>query len=549
MLMMRVLSGRPGPLLLAVLLAALASLPQILPIHEIVDHQDPLFSIWRLNWIGHALFDSAARLFHGNIFYPHEYTLTYSDAVLFQGMFGTALRLAGLSPPVAYNLLLWISFPIAGLSMFLLARHVSGSAWAAVPAALAYALSAYRFDHIMHLEQVWTQWLPLNVFLALRACERRTWRSALALAAGLLVQLTSGLYLFLYTVTALPVFILAEFAATRSIPWRSVLRIAAVGLLVVVPVVAAYAHLYTLGLGNVAPRSLEDARAYSASLGSFFASPERNVVFGWTERLWGNGMNEQQIFPGLAAMALAVMALFRPHRPYRLALATLAGFSTLMALGLNGPLYALFYTFVPGYANLRVPTRYGAFLSLAVAALAACALADLVRRLASDRARLGLTASLVVLVLAETATGRPYIRAVPETPTALDTYLGGQPDTVVMEFPFAQPGWLPGNDPLYQMRSIHHWRPLVNGYSGNYPPDYLLLLERLMRVPPGSTPWIDLIRNAGATHLVVHKGLEKPDITGRLLFELERRTDLESIGEMACWPDSCGVYRLLNPKP
>lgn len=546
MLMMRVLFDRRGPLLVATLLAALAALPQIVPLNQVVDHQDPLFSMWRISWIGHALAERPAQLFHGNIFYPHAYTLTYSDAVLFQGMTGTVLGLAGLAPPVAYNVLLWSSFPIAALTMFLFARHVSGSAWAAVPAALAYALSAYRFDHLMHLEQVWTQWLPLNFFLALRACERRTWRSALALAAGLLLQLTSGLYLFLYTVTALPIFILAEFAATRSVPWRSVGRIGVVGLLIIVPVVMAYAYLYTLGLSNVGARSLNDARAYSASLGSFFASPERNVLFGWTERLWGNGMNEQQIFPGLAASVLAVIALLSPHRPYRLALAALAGFSTLMALGLNGPLYALFYQFVPGYANLRVPTRYGAFLSMAVAGLAACALADLLRRLASERARIGLTASLVVIVLAETATGRPYIRPVPTAPTALDTYLAGQPNAVVMEFPFAQPGWLPGNDHLYQYRSIHHWRPIVNGYSGNYPPEYLQLLEKLQRVPAGSAAWIDFIRNAGATHLVVHKGLDKPDVVGRLLFELERQPDLKSIGEMACWPDSCGVYRLVN---
>lgn len=543
MLMMRVLSDRRGPLLLVIVLAALAALPQVLPLHQVVDHQDPLFSLWRLSWIRHALATEPSRLFHGNIFYPHAYTLTYSDAVLVQGLSSAALRLTGMAAPVAYNVLIWLSFPIAALSMFLLARHVSGSAWAAIPAALAYALSAYRFDHIMHLEQVWTQWLPLNFFLALRACEQRTWRSAFALAAGLLLQLSSGLYLFLYTVTALPVFIFAEFAATRSIPWRSVTRIALVGLLIVAPVVAAYAYLYTLGLSGVGPRSLDDARSYSATLGSFFASPERNVFFGWTEGLFGNGMNEQQIFPGVAASALAILALMHPGRPYRIALAALAGFAAIMALGLHAPFYPLFYKYVPGYANLRVPTRYGAFLSLAVAGLAACGLADLLRRLARERARLAVTTGLAVLVLVETATGQPYVRAVPEAPTAIDTYLATQPDAVVMEFPFAQPGWLPGNDHLYEMRSTQHWRPLINGYSGNYPPAYIRLLETLQRTPAGGDAWVDAIREAGATHLVVHKALEKPDVTGSLLFALEKRTDLQSVGEMACWPDRCGVYR------
>lgn len=540
---MRVLADRRVSLLLAVILAAAASLPQILPIHSVVDHQDPLFSIWRIAWIGHALAESPSRLFHGNIFYPQPYTLTYSDAVLLQGLVGTGLNLVGLAPTVVYNLLIWVSFPLAALFMFLLAEKVSGSAWAAAPAALAYALSAYRFDHIMHLEQVGTQWLPLHFFLALRAIERGTWRSALALAASLLVQLFSGLYLFLFAVTALPVFVLAHFAAMRSIPWRSVLRIAVVGVLVVAPFVAAYAYLYTLGLKQVGVRSIGDVQSFSATLGSFFASPERNLLFGWTEGAWGSP-NEKQLFPGLVASILAVVALVRLRGPYRIALASLAAFSVLMALGAHGPLYALFYKFVPGYANLRVPTRYGAFLSMALAGLAACGLADLLRTRANDRARLGLLTPIIVLVLVETATGLPYRRSVPESPTLLDRYLVSLPNAVVMEYPFALTGWLPGNDHLYEMRSIHHWRPLINGYSGNYPPEYMRLLDRLAREPAGGTAWIEAIRQAGATHLVVHKSLEKPDITGALLFALERRTDLESIGELACWPDRCGVYRI-----
>jgi hypothetical protein len=94
------------------------------------------------------------------------------------------------------------------------------------------------------------------------------------------------------------------------------------------------------------------------------------------------------------------------------------------------------------------------------------------------------------------------------------------------------------------MRSIHHWRPIVNGYSGNYPPEYLRLLDDLEASPPGSSVWIDLLRKAGATHLIVHTGLVEPDITGAVLFELERRKDVESVGQLACWPDRCGVYQL-----
>lgn len=539
---MRVLSTRWTLLLLAIVLPAIASLPQILPVHQIVDHQDPLFSMWRMAWLGHALADDPSRLFHGNIFYPHPYSLTYSDAVLLQGVTNRVLTFAGLSFPVAYNLLIWISFPLSALTMFLLAEKVSGSAWAALPAALAYSLSAYRFDHIMHLEQIWTQWLPLHVYLAMRAYERATWRSALAVGVSLLVQMFSCLYLLVFGMAALPVAAVGQFVAARRIPWRALGRIAGVCILLIAPPAAAYARIYTLGLRDVGARPYDEVLSYSADLGSFFASPARNVLFGWTEIVWG-GVQEQQLFPGLVVSALAIIALTRVRGPYIWALAALTAFAIVMALGANGPLYPLFYEWVPGYANLRVPTRFGAFLSLGVAGLAACGLAPLLERRVPTSAA-AVVAVLSLLVLAETATGLPYRRSVPERPTAVDQYLAARPGAVAIEYPFATTGNLPSYDHLYTMRSVHHWRPIVNGYSGNYPPEYLRLLDDLEASPPGSSAWIDLLRKAGATHLIVHTGLVEPDITGALLFELERRKDVESVGQLACWPDRCGVYQL-----
>ena len=48
-------------------------------------HDDPLFSIWRLSWIAHALVHEPSHLFDANIYYPHVRTLAYSDAMLFEG--------------------------------------------------------------------------------------------------------------------------------------------------------------------------------------------------------------------------------------------------------------------------------------------------------------------------------------------------------------------------------------------------------------------------------------------------------------------------------
>ena len=56
-------------------------------------------------------------------------------------------------------------------------------------------------------------------------------------------------------------------------------------------------------------------------------------------------------------------------------------------------------------------------------------------------------------------------------------------------------------------RSIYgstlHWRPLLNGYSGNYPASYLELLLNVRPFPDDGS--LRHLQRAGATVLVVHE--------------------------------------------
>jgi hypothetical protein len=531
------------PLALALVLAALLSLPQVWPLDRVVDHQDPLFTMWRIAWIGHTLIPDPAQLFHPNIFHPERYALTFSDSVLLQGITGSVLREIGLSPPVAYNLLIWASYPLAALTMFLLAEKVSGSAWAALVAGLAFALSPVRFDHIMHIEQSWTQWIPLQLYFALRAGEEGSVRAALGLAVSLLLQLLSGLYLFVFTCTALVVVAAGLALERRLAPFRRLAVSALIVASIVGPVAAAYVATYSTGLRNIGTRGIDEVRIYSATADNFFSAPARNLLYGWTEEFWGGP--ERQLFTGLVVMALTAAALIHVRRPYRATLAGVAVFAGLMCFGVNGWLYGWFYEWIPGYANLRVPSRYGNHLSAALAALAACGARDLIGPAVATAGQRFAMVGLVVLVLMEMATWPPErTRRVPVSPSEVDRVLAASPDSVVLEYPLPKPGWLPAWDADYEMRSIYHWRPLVNGYSGNYPKSYLDLLDRLEPTVPGGPEWMDAILRTGATHLVVHMRVKQPDEIGTFLFELEKHPNVSPLGDFQCWPDACRLYRL-----
>ena len=50
--------------------------------------------------------------------------------------------------------------------------------------------------------------------------------------------------------------------------------------------------------------------------------------------------------------------------------------------------------------------------------------------------------------------------------------------TAITEFPFGDAAW----EIRYVYYSAAHWKPITNGYSGNFPPNYKERVARLQRV-------------------------------------------------------------------
>jgi hypothetical protein len=92
----------------------------------------------------------------------------------------------------------------------------------------------------------------------------------------------------------------------------------------------------------------------------------------------------------------------------------------------------------------------------------------------------------------------PYLNA----PPRLYAYLAHLPRGVVAQFPMPRPGSPPHHDPRYMYMSTFHWMPLVNGYSGFFPPSYLERLEKLATFPDPQS--VAVLRNDGVRYVVVH---------------------------------------------
>jgi hypothetical protein len=83
---------------------------------------------------------------------------------------------------------------------------------------------------------------------------------------------------------------------------------------------------------------------------------------------------------------------------------------------------------------------------------------------------------------------------------------------------------LPLGQPDFDIRAMYystvHWRRILNGYSGFFPPDYGPLTVALSRIPQHAEASWQVLRQRGTTHVLVHEAAylddEGPD-TSRVL--------------------------------
>jgi hypothetical protein len=103
---------------------------------------------------------------------------------------------------------------------------------------------------------------------------------------------------------------------------------------------------------------------------------------------------------------------------------------------------------------------------------------------------------------------------------------------VVFEWPVTVPWRLWDMvDVEYMYRSTRHWRPLVNGYSGNYPDSYIQLLLRMRSFP--DTGSLEYLQRIGVTVLIVHEPADDgAEVYAKAIARLERdeHVDLISTG-------------------
>ena len=518
------------PILLFATLTAVMTWPQVVHIGtKALDHQDVFFNMWRLAWFAHALVTAPRHLLDGNIFYPEPRTLTFSDAMPVESIVAAPLLWSGVPPVLVHNLLLLGAIVLSGAGACVLARRLTGSATAGVTAGIVFAFAPYRFEHFMHMELQWTVWTPWAFWALDRTLATGERRFGVLTGACVALQMLSSVYYGIFLAVELGLCGLLLVAGERQ-RFRAIAVSLAIGAVIAAGISAAYAVPYLATKKQLGGRGESEIIMFSAKPSSYLIASRGNYLYGRAAER--RGRPERRLFPGVLPCLLAVFGLLAV-RPSRQAIAYLLALVLAfeMSLGFYGYSYRFLYEHLPVFEALRAPARLGIFVVFFLGLLAAYGHAAAEQAVPPLLKRALALLIPSVLLLEFWVAPLPLI-AYPNAAPPLYAWLAQQPRGVVVELPVSRPETLPADEARYSYMSIFHWMPLVNGYSGFYPPSYLARLDALRHFPDEAS--VARLRGDGVRYIVVHPASYDPDVdVEQILSDMNGSTTFRQLGHFA----------------
>lgn len=491
---------------------------------------DGRWSMWVVSWVAHALTTAPTSLYHANIFFPHRYTLAFSEANIGAGVLGLPVWLLTANPYATHNVALLAAFVMAFCGAYYLCRYLSGSRHAAALSAVLFAFCPFIFARTAHIQLLFIGTLPFCLLAFHRLVDQPTVLRAVLLGAALWATALTCAYYAIFAAMMIGLGTLL-FAYSRRL-WRSRDHWIGIGLAAFTSIglTVPFFMPYTYVQGELGfARTLDDARDYSANLQAWAASA------AWAHRWWLptiDGYNEV-LFPGVLTTILGVAgALLVWRGPARAEGADGAGarlgkdtavlyiaiavFAFWSSLGPDAGLYRVFYSTLPIFTFLRAPGRMGIMVTLSLVVLASACIARLA---ATRRDATAFVVVLSIVGLAELATMplAGFREAEPLSPVYRQ--LATLPRGAVAEFPY----WYERSDfprhAYYMLNSTAHWKPLVNGYSDHIPTDFRKTVLPLSSFP--SRESFAILARADARYVVFHLNMYNTRLRERLFERLK----------------------------
>jgi len=129
---------------------------------------DRYIFLWNFWWFGHTFSETGSNLLSTSyLFFPAGTHLAFHSLSLVTCLLSFLLQIF-FSALESYNLVYVLSFPLAGLTMYMLSREVDQSTPGAFTAGLIYSFWAGHWAHLEQLNLVSIQFIPLYVVMVRR---------------------------------------------------------------------------------------------------------------------------------------------------------------------------------------------------------------------------------------------------------------------------------------------------------------------------------------------------------------------------------------------
>jgi hypothetical protein len=267
---------------------------------------------WKLWWFKDAILSGHSLFYAPQIFVPFGYHLAGGEIT--PAMMIVGLPFAFLfSEIVAFNLLVFGSFVMAGVLMFYLVRAITGDLAASFLAGVLFAFSPFHMAHSLgHLPLMGYCWLPYLFWALYRQRESDQARYVVHAAIAFALLFYSSLYLGMIAAVGIVTWFLAGRPPGRT--WGSWLKpvagSVALGVLLILPLAWFFVQARASG---VATGQWGIKAMRGAPFLSFLLPVGGNPFLGWLNPALTGVSGENDVSYGLVALVLAIWALRNRH--------------------------------------------------------------------------------------------------------------------------------------------------------------------------------------------------------------------------------------------
>ena len=442
---------------------------------------------------------------------------------------------------VTYNLMIILSFPLAGLSVFLIVKLLTKNNWASFLAGLIFAFSPYHLAHAeQHISLVSIYWLGFFTYFLIKSWKENNYQNwgltGLLFSLTLLDNYQYGFFAIVISATFLSYFAISKLVEKKKIYFNfSALKPIVFSGLIVFTMIFIFdfqlvkSLFSSQGITNLGPaRSFRELTVYSAHKFNYLYPSPQNPILGDISRekfdqsigQTGSNLIEQTLYLGWTTILLALIALLLSMKlkvdGYKLK--TYLYFFVLLAF------VGAFFSFAPEinfygliiktpanylfnhFPVIRVYARFGLVVILAMSVAAGIGFALLAKKIKSKYIPI-LFGSIVLTIFVEFINFPPtnYTDVSKNTMPKVYTYLESQPVGTVAEYPY-----LPTEEPrsyYYLLWQTYHHFPLLYGAPMNSNDD----VKRKELLDLGKDSTIAELKKLNVKYVIIHKNFYTPE--------------------------------------